>query len=189
MDNEESSSNDLSLSYYVIRARQMMDTYEVYCFRFYIWLNKFEFVADIIKVPKNMMFELFRHMVDEDTYAHVQSCFPCINYSQLSYEGIIKLFHKLFDYFDDERETYRERFRSREQFEQELILKYAANLEKLYSRCEFITRKNARICDRFISGLRDEEIRGKLEQLLECPFIRVVHIALEMTITKNMLRR
>ncbi|KAI4476855.1 hypothetical protein M0804_013299 [Polistes exclamans] len=188
MSNEESLSNDQPLSYYINRARSMMDIYKASS-KFYSWLNKFEFVADIIEVPGDKMIQFFNHMVENDTLIHVQLCFPNINYSQLSYEEIIKLYHYLFDNFDNVKDTYRERFLCREQFEQEPIQKYAANLEKIYSKCEYITRKDSRIRDRFISGLRDEDIKRKLEQSHQLTFIRVVYVAFEMTIVKKYTQR
>lgn len=171
MSNEDSSSEECEMDSYLRQATSMMHIFKPEEeFTFYAWLNKFEFVASIIKVPDDKMIEFFFKMVDNEIHEGVKTMYPSVNFFKISYQETIQLY---FYYFSSQygAELNRKRFLCRKQYEQETIEKYAKNLLQIYEKCCFTNNNSGRkLLAQLIIGLRNDELRTHLKQFPDMSF-------------------
>ncbi|KAI4476794.1 hypothetical protein M0804_013238 [Polistes exclamans] len=140
---------------------------------FYLWLNKFEYVVDVVGVPNYLMVQLFCNMVDNNVHRNVKMGFPSVHFYKLSYDKIINHYLRFFAP-SDEIYLHRKRFYGRHQYEQETIENYANHLQKIYNKCNYTCRTDERLCDQFIRGISDDDIRNHLNQIHGLSFCEIV---------------
>ncbi|KAI4473670.1 hypothetical protein M0804_015241 [Polistes exclamans] len=128
---------------------------------FYAWLNKFEYVADVVGVPDKKMVTFFNEMVDNHVHDKVKQYYFPTNFLKLSYEDIINYYLRYFS-SSCGNDGNKKRFMCRNQYEQETISKYAENLRKIYNKCNFKNRLKERLCEKFRNGIRNVDIRAHL---------------------------
>ncbi|KAI4476846.1 hypothetical protein M0804_013290 [Polistes exclamans] len=153
------------INYYLNPAFSMINIYDTKKkVDFSAWINKFEYVAKMIEVPDNRMIEFFYKMVENDVHQRVSKTFSSVRFPELSYEKIIN--HYLY-YFAStfESDLYRRRIMCRFQYEQETIMEYANNLKEMYKKCNKLYRKEINLCEQFVGGIRDDDIRSHLNKL------------------------
>lgn len=173
MSNEDLLPEDNQVSDYQERALRMMNPYKQHKQAlFYIWLNEFEYVADIIGVPDDKMVDLFTKMMQHD----VRNSEPGINYCKLSYDQILTHYIKLLTDIP-KYQFYRKRFMCRDQYEQETFLNYAICLRKIIDKCRYKTGLEERLCKQFINGIRDDKIRTEIEKFDDLSFDETVAAA------------
>ncbi|KAI4476664.1 hypothetical protein M0804_013385 [Polistes exclamans] len=145
---------------------------------FYEWLNKFEYVVDVLNVSDHGMVESFKTLVDDDVHTNVKKAFSFVNFSELSYDEMINYYLR---YFDSPGEIYlhRKRFLCRKQYEQESIGKYAARLQKIYNKCEYDDRLEEKLRKQFIHGIRDNRIKIKFITQYDLLFVDIVLLAIQ----------
>ncbi|KAI4476660.1 hypothetical protein M0804_013381 [Polistes exclamans] len=166
------------ISYYLDEAYLKIQTYNPKKKgEFYVWLNKFEYVADLIEVPDNKMIEFFNNMVDNDVHTSIKQTLPTVNFSGLSYEEIINYYLRYFDPFN-ESDLHRKRFECRNQYEKETIKKYADSLRKIYNKVNYTNNREAELCKQFFNGIRDDEIRADLKHFTGITFNYMVELAI-----------
>ncbi|KAI4476679.1 hypothetical protein M0804_013400 [Polistes exclamans] len=173
---EFEKSNDIT--HYINSAHSMINIYNpMKEGKFYEWLNKFEFVADFIKVPNNVMVKFFKKMVEYDIHTGVKQTFPCVIHFTLSYEAIINLYLRYFS-FSCEFHFYKLRFLCRKQYETETIDKYAKCLYDLYDMYIDKRRMEEELCKQFLFGIRNDDIRTHLKQTPHLSFYETVEKAI-----------
>ncbi|KAI4476118.1 hypothetical protein M0804_013848 [Polistes exclamans] len=188
MSKEDSLDEVNKIAHYQKRALTMMQVYESEeKEEFYLWLNKFESVANIIKIPEDKMVELFNKMVDNNFHERIKNINPHVNFSELSYEQIIN--HYLC-FFPPADETYlhRKRFFCRDQYKQETIDNYAYCLEKIHNNCYYTCYVDERLCDQFTNGILDDDIKKYLNKIPYLSFDETVKKAIEFVKVNNYLR-
>ncbi|XP_015185976.1 PREDICTED: uncharacterized protein LOC107071462 isoform X2 [Polistes dominula] len=137
------------------------------------WLNKFEYVADSIRVPDKMMIELFKNMIDDDTHTNVKKIAPDIDSLDLSYKDITSFY--LFVLFEsDETDSYKKRLQCRNQYEEETIEKYADKLEKIYNECYNKEQLIDSLCRQFRKGIHNNKIKQFLSKYPTLSFYETV---------------
>lgn len=114
-----------TVSHYIYVARSLLKPFSFHNDVFHKWLNAFEYIADIIRVPDNKMLEFFFTVVDNNAHRCVKSMFPFFNFSEISYDKIILKYYNFFYPSGGKTESNRKRFLCRIQFEQETIESYA----------------------------------------------------------------
>ncbi|KAI4476669.1 hypothetical protein M0804_013390 [Polistes exclamans] len=158
--------NKSDIIHYLNPAFSMINTYNPEKEgNFYAWLNKFEYVANMIEVPDNRMLEFFGKMVDNDVHQRVRQIFPSVIFSVLLWEELIN-YYLLYFAPSFESDLHRGRFISRIQYEQETIQKYANNLRKLYNKCSYTDPSEEMLCKQFVNGILDDDIRSHLNKTL-----------------------
>ncbi|KAI4476670.1 hypothetical protein M0804_013391 [Polistes exclamans] len=128
---------------------------------FYVWLNKFEYETDVLNVPDHKMVEFFIKMIDKDLQMSAKMSFPCVNFSQLSYEMIINYYLRYFA-ISNKTDLHRKRFKCRDQYKNETIDKYAKNLKKIYNKCDDKSNLEEKLCKKFLNEILDKNIRNVL---------------------------
>ncbi|KAI4476844.1 hypothetical protein M0804_013288 [Polistes exclamans] len=146
---------------------------------FYVWLNKFEFVADFVKVPDHLMVRFFNKMVDEDIHLTVKGVYTCVNFSVFTYDEIINHYLRFF-VLSNVTDLHQSRLICRNQYEQETIMKYAENLRKIYDKCSDENRREEIICEQFIKGIRNNDIKTELNKITGKTFDEIVQFAVEL---------
>ncbi|KAI4476667.1 hypothetical protein M0804_013388 [Polistes exclamans] len=132
--------------------------------KFYEWLNKFEYVADVIEVPHHEMIKFFNEMVDNDVHSAVKKFFSSVEFSELSYDKIINYYLRYFS-FPKKTDLHRNRFHCRNQYEGETIQNYADSLQKIYNKCYYKQRREKKLCEYFIKGIRDDDLKCILSKI------------------------
>ncbi|KAI4476678.1 hypothetical protein M0804_013399 [Polistes exclamans] len=181
MSNENLLHDEIQINYYRHRALSLMNIFTLENNKLFdTWLSKFEYTADIIEVPDNKMIEFFKKMVDHDVYIFIEESLNFVNFPELSYEEIIDHYLRYFDpnYFSD---LHLRRFTCRNQYLLESIEKYANNLRKIYNKCNVTRYRKERLCEKFINGIRDDEIRTYLKNFSDLSFDEMVAKAIEYT--------
>ncbi|KAI4473188.1 hypothetical protein M0804_015447 [Polistes exclamans] len=174
---EFEKANDIT--YYRDKALSMIQTYSPKKEGlFHVWLNKFEYIADIIEIPKYRMLELFNKMVDNYIHVSVQMLNYDVNFFELSYEEIIDYYLGFFA-LSDELFLHRSRFMCRNQYEKETIKNYADSLRKIFNRCIYKDCIEKRLCEQFIKGIRDNNIKNYLSDTPKLSFNEMVAKAIE----------
>ncbi|KAI4476850.1 hypothetical protein M0804_013294 [Polistes exclamans] len=143
---------------------------------FYVWLNKFEFVADYIGVPKYKMPKFFNRMVDNEVHTSVKNNYPSVDFSELLYEEIAYRYLRYFS-SSDEQYVHRNRFMCRHQYENETIMKYADNLRKLFYKCWYNVNQEEILCEQFLNGIRCDKTKTKLKKHSGLKFTQMVQLA------------
>ncbi|KAI4476687.1 hypothetical protein M0804_013408 [Polistes exclamans] len=175
------------ITYYVNRIIFMINCYnQEKEGHFYVWLNRFEYLADLIEVPDNKMIELFNKMVDENVHTFVQKTYSSVDFSKLKYEKIID-YYLLYFYSSHEVDVDKQRFSSRKQFLVESIEKYAVSLRKLHHKYYFKTGINENLRQQFVSGIRDENTRTQLNEKSDLSFELMVVWAIEFNVKETNL--
>ncbi|XP_014611738.1 PREDICTED: uncharacterized protein LOC106790962 [Polistes canadensis] len=151
---------------------------------FYVWLNKFEYVADVLNVSNHRMVEYFNTMVDDNVHTNVKNANPSINFSELSYDEIINYYLKYFA-FADETDLHRKRFLCRKQYELEAIQNYAVRLRKIYARCHYNDYLEIKLCKQFLHGIRERIIKLYFKVHNSLSFVDIVSISIEFTRLKE----
>ncbi|KAI4476809.1 hypothetical protein M0804_013253 [Polistes exclamans] len=173
----EFAKNNL-IMYYVDQALLKIDTYNPNNKRkFHIWLNKFEYVADITGVPDNKMIEFFLLMVDSDLHLRVKKTFSNLNYTEFLYDEIINYYIRYFSLYDVY--LHRNRLHHRYQYEQEPLERYVNSLRKIYNKCSYTGHEEELLCKQFINGIRYNEVRIHLYQNPCLPFDETVAKAIQ----------
>ncbi|KAI4474841.1 hypothetical protein M0804_014646 [Polistes exclamans] len=164
---------------YIYDAVSVIHTYSLAkeC-QFHTWLNKFEYVADMIGVPDNKMIEFFNKMVENDVHKCVREANSSIDFSELSYEKTIEYYFCKFDSFYED-DLYKARFFDRNQYEEERIEKYANSLQYMYNMCRSINRIEEKLCKKFINGCLNNELRKYLQKIPKLSFVETVAKATE----------
>ncbi|KAI4476812.1 hypothetical protein M0804_013256 [Polistes exclamans] len=139
---------------------------------FYVWLNKFEYVADMINVPDEKMVKFFNEMVNQNVHTYVKQSLPDVNFSELSYEETV--IHYLHYFYTSKVNINIKRFMCRNQYENETIDKYYYNLKKIYDKLDDITRQKINICQKFVNGIIDDDIRSHLNNISGLSFDEIV---------------
>ncbi|KAI4474384.1 hypothetical protein M0804_014890 [Polistes exclamans] len=126
---------------------------------FYAWLNKFEYVADMIEVPHDKMIEFFNKMIDPNVRTSVKQTFPFVNFSEHPYKDIINFYLRHFSPY--EFDLHRARIWCREQYENETTEEYAESLQKIFYKCIPTNDLAERLFVQFVHGLRvNDEINN-----------------------------
>ncbi|XP_043485983.1 uncharacterized protein LOC122513619 isoform X1 [Polistes fuscatus] len=188
MGNEDSLDEVNEIACYQNQALKMMQVYESEEKEaFYMWLNKFESVANIISVPTNKMVKFFIKMVDNNFHEHMKKISRNVNFSKLSYDEIIKHYLRFFPPAD---ETYlhRKRFFCRDQYEEETINNYAYCLQKIHKNCYYKCYVDERLCDQFTNGILDNDTKKYLNKIPFLSFDETVTKAIEFKQMNDYLR-
>ncbi|XP_014611739.1 PREDICTED: uncharacterized protein LOC106790963 [Polistes canadensis] len=148
-------------------------------YSFCLWLNKFEYIADMIEIPNDKMVEIFNKMVDNNVQEVIKQNNPSVNFSALSYEEIINQYFRYFTTMDV-KYVHRIRFVQRYQYKQEPLEIYANSLHKIYNKCEYRDEREKKLCDKFINGIRDNEIKAHIKKLSILPYNETVEKVLEI---------
>ncbi|KAI4476663.1 hypothetical protein M0804_013384 [Polistes exclamans] len=173
---EFEKANDIT--YYLNSALSMINIYNPKIEgNFYEWLNKFEFVADFVEVPDNLMVRFFKKMIKYDIYTGVKQTFPCVEYYSLSYEEIIDLYIRYFSY-SCEKNFFELRFLCRMQYENETIDKYAKSLCDLYNKYVDKSQTEEEFCKQFLLGIRNDDMRTHLKQTPHLSFYEMLEKAI-----------
>ncbi|KAI4476686.1 hypothetical protein M0804_013407 [Polistes exclamans] len=176
------------ITYYLDRIILMINCYnQEKEGHFYVWLNRFEYLADLIEVPDNKMIELFNKMVDENVHTFVQKTYSSVDFSKLLYERMID-YYLLYFYSSHEVNVDKKRFTSRKQFMVESIEKYAVCLRKLHDKYYFKTSIIESLRKQFISGMRDENTRTQLNEMSDLSFEQMVVWAIEFNVKETHLQ-
>ncbi|KAI4476668.1 hypothetical protein M0804_013389 [Polistes exclamans] len=149
---------------------------------FHDWLHKFEYVANITKVPDDKMLEYFYNMIDNNDHSAVELAYPEIKVSELSYEKIINLY---LEHFDPSYDLHKTRLLFRIQYKHETIESYANSIRKLSKKCTHIRELNEILREHFRNGIRDDEIRTVLNNFPRLSFDEMVEFAIELTNIKT----
>ncbi|KAI4476723.1 hypothetical protein M0804_013340 [Polistes exclamans] len=174
---------------YLKPAISMMKTYnQITEGVFYEWVNKFEYVVDIIGIPDDKIVEFFKNMVHNDVHASVQECDPTFNFSKLSYEQIVDHYLRCLC-LSTEFYLHRQRFLCRKQYEHETLKHFADSLWKIQYQCKFRDHLDERLRDQFHNGIYDENIKTYIDKYPDLPFDAIVAIAIaysnELIFMKN----
>ncbi|XP_015185950.1 PREDICTED: uncharacterized protein LOC107071452, partial [Polistes dominula] len=137
---------------------------------FFEWLRRFQYVANTISIPPDKIIEFFNCMVDTDVHTYVNKTYPIYDFCIFSYEDTVKHYSIVL---------YRRRFISREQYENESILEYSYNLIKIFNECHYRINPEEKLCEQFINGLQDDNIRNHLKQKPCLSFYGTVAQAME----------
>ncbi|KAI4476661.1 hypothetical protein M0804_013382 [Polistes exclamans] len=140
---------------------------------FYIWLNKFEFVANIIEVPHNRMSELFKNMVHNVVQQDIIKFYSHIELSQLSYDELVTCYLRYFLPLCD-TDLHKRRFMCRKQYEHETIQKYAENLRKIYNKCNVTDLSEKILCKQFLGGIHENNIKTQINVTLCQSFDEII---------------
>ncbi|KAI4476847.1 hypothetical protein M0804_013291 [Polistes exclamans] len=141
------------------------------------WLNKFEFVIEYFGIPNDKMVDIFNAMIENKIKEGVKKMFPCVNFSELSYDKTIYYYLRVFSPYNDD--LHRNRFICRNQYERETIEKYAVNLWRIYNKCNHTNRTDKVICEQFLKGIRDNNIKTELKKISSMSFDRMVICAMK----------
>ncbi|KAI4476849.1 hypothetical protein M0804_013293 [Polistes exclamans] len=177
MNNKDSLNENDQITYYSCKALAMILPYSPDEEEMFLhWINKFEYIADVIEVPDNKMLQFFHNMIDKNTRIRIENNYYYVNFFQISYEDTIQLYHR---YFDNNIKTNLndERFFTREQYRREPLEKYAINLRKIYDKCSYSIGKEDKLCDQFIKGIRETDLRNYLLQIRGLRFEEMVEKA------------
>ncbi|XP_043485365.1 uncharacterized protein LOC122513158 [Polistes fuscatus] len=151
---------------------------------FYYWINKFEYVVDKIKVPRDKIIQFFNKMVDDNVHTSVKETYPSVDFSKLSYEEIINHYLRFFasPYVNN---VYRIRLMYRQQFEQESIESYADNLRNICNKCDDNNQLKEKLREMFIYGIRDDDVKHHLSNTPNLSFDETVMKAIEFVNVKE----
>ncbi|KAI4476662.1 hypothetical protein M0804_013383 [Polistes exclamans] len=144
---------------------------------FFVWLNKFEYVANMIEVPNDKMIEFFNKMVDNNVHTSIKQSFSNVEFSELSYDDIIKHYLCYFNFYN-KSDLHRQRFICRDQYEKETIAIYANNLQKIYNKCDEKNNFEEELCEKFIDGMFNKNIRNFLSTMRGLSFDGMVIMAI-----------
>ncbi|KAI4476674.1 hypothetical protein M0804_013395 [Polistes exclamans] len=141
---------------------------------FYEWINKFEYVADIIEVPSNKIHDFFKNMVHSDIHALVRDPYPRIKFS---YELIVNRYLRCL-YEKNELTSHRERFIYRRQYEHETLQHFANSLWRIQHYCQYKDNFEERLREKFRHGIYDENIKAYIDKYPDLSFDGIVAIAI-----------
>ncbi|KAI4476851.1 hypothetical protein M0804_013295 [Polistes exclamans] len=177
---DATSCDEVQINYYRIRALSMINTFTLEGNElFYMWLNKFEYVADMIEVPDDKMIQLFEKLVDNNVHKYVKETLVLVIFSELSYDEIINHYLRFFAPSYDGN-LHRSRFLCRNQYENETIEKYAHNLRKIYNKCDYnILHHEEELLGQFLNGIRDDEMKIYLNNYFYLSFDDAIDKAIE----------
>ncbi|KAI4476805.1 hypothetical protein M0804_013249 [Polistes exclamans] len=180
--NEDSLYEDNQMFIYQNQALLMMQIFKpIEQGMFYEWLNRFEYVADILEVPDDKMAEFLVIMVDNDVNNLLKRLGLYDQFSEFPYEEIVQVYHNFFELPSDEIDLYRKRFSCRNQYKGEMVENYAATLEKMYDKCCFDNCRDEILRKKFINGINDSEVRSYLRNISLIKFDNVVEMAIKLS--------
>ncbi|KAI4475955.1 hypothetical protein M0804_013973 [Polistes exclamans] len=164
---------------YVSEALEMILTYSSNEEeKFYEWVNQFEYAANFIWVPNNKMHEFFYRMVNNNFQSNVRIVNLSVDFSKLSYEETLELYHQFFSSNTDTN-LHRRRLFDRNQYKNEPIKQYADSLLEKYYKCNYKNIRKKQLCERFIRGIRNDNIRKYLNKTPELSFNEAVAKAIK----------
>lgn len=152
---------------------------------FLIWLNHFEYLADILEVPDDNKIYLLINMTDYCSLLLIRKAIAGAESEDNSYDTIINiLINKYTPY--REKNAARYRFVNRYQFDCESARHYADTLTKLIDKCDCNNDdKTSLLLDQFINGLRSEQLRLQLKETRDLTFNIAVNIAESIELEGN----
>ncbi|KAI4476666.1 hypothetical protein M0804_013387 [Polistes exclamans] len=179
MSKEDSFDIDNHIIWYLDQFSRLMQIYYSEKDDFNSWLNRFEYAADIISIPKYHMSRVFFKMVNNKVHERIQKFNPDINFSELPYKKIIDHYLRFFSPKEDY--LHRGRFKCRKQYKEESIERYADRLRKIYNMCCYKSDLEEELCVQFINGIFDNDIRNKLSETPKLSFKKTVTKAIEFS--------
>ncbi|KAI4476852.1 hypothetical protein M0804_013296 [Polistes exclamans] len=172
--------NEKVMTYSLNLALSKINTYNSSTeIEFHVWLNKFEYIAEMIEVPEKLMREFFEKMIDNNVHTGVKDSYPILYLLKLTYEDTIPYYLKYFSPLDVD--LHMKRFMCRNQYENETIDKYAKNLLKLSNKCSNRGNQDELLLKQFINGISDENIRNSLHNLFGLSFKEMVEKAIKFS--------
>ncbi|KAI4473915.1 hypothetical protein M0802_015878 [Mischocyttarus mexicanus] len=157
--------------------------------KFVVWLNQFENAVSIPGITEEKKKELFFMMIPDIINDFLKCQNASIDFSQLSYENIVTIYDSELSLDSSRYSLYERKFFHRIQYETETIEEYADSLMKLLLNIRTGLYKEEDLCNKFIDGLFDEQIRAFLQcfnnQDFESTITTATHIDFEKKIRRK----
>ncbi|KAI4472229.1 hypothetical protein M0802_017033 [Mischocyttarus mexicanus] len=180
LEEETTEISDLQSNFYA-----MMNPYNPYDDKFHLWLNQFEYAAEVYVLTDVQRKELFMRMIPYYVHEEFKSKCPYENPSELSYDEIVIKFYECFETTDRNSSLRRSQFLSRMQYETETVKMFGNCLQEIYNKCNYTDASKKKLRKQFLEGLRDIELQVSLSNYRNFPFESVLLRAVQLDVEKK----